>query len=611
VPGFSGLLTDRRLAFRSREILPRCISRREGTGDLAKDVGLAGMQDIDDFQRLRTAIAAAGDIAYDWDLASGQITWWGSSDALLGAEMPPPANGDAFRAMIHGGDLPKRDKALADHIAGEGVFDCEFRLVNAEGATTWAHERGTVIMDRDGKPARLCGSLRDITQRKRVDSRLEYLARYDELTGHFNRSRLKEALTHALSYAQRYNTPGAYMVVGIDRLAAVNEAYGHLAADAVIVGVGQRLDRSLRASDVIGRLDGDRFGIVLAPCPEGDMPAAAERILRAVSQGPIDTPNGPIHVTASVGGVPFLDQWPSAHEAMTRADSALQEAKAAGRNCFVQFDDSPEHRDERRRALSIGEEVQAALKSGRIVTAVQPVVAAGTREVDHYECLLRLRREDGSLMAAGAFIPVVERTAIMRAIDRRALEIAVAELHAVPNVKFAINISGLTAIDRSWQRMLAALVRGKPEIAERMIIEITETVALQDLEETAQFVNAVRDLGCRIALDDFGAGYTSFRYLKMLAINCVKIDGSFVRGLTDNIDNQLFIRTLLGLADGFGLSTVAECVETAAEAALLERRGVHYLQGYHFGAPTIERPWDAQGRSLLAIPRAVAAQPAE
>jgi EAL domain-containing protein (putative c-di-GMP-specific phosphodiesterase class I) len=136
-------------------------------------------------------------------------------------------------------------------------------------------------------------------------------------------------------------------------------------------------------------------------------------------------------------------------------------------------------------------------------------------------------------------------------------------------------------------------------------------VALQDIEETVHFVGAVRDLGCQVALDDFGAGYTSFRYLKVLAISCVKIDGSFVRGLTDNIDNQLFIRTLLGLADGFGLATVAECVETAAEAALLERRGVQFLQGYHFGAPTIERPWDATGQTRLVMPHAAAAQVAE
>ena len=134
-----------------------------------------------------------------------------------------------------------------------------------------------------------------------------------------------------------------------------------------------------------------------------------------------------------------------------------------------------------------------------------------------------------------------------------------------------------------------------------LIVEITETVALNDIEETARFVTAVRDLGCRIALDDFGAGYSSFRNLKALAVDCVKIDGSFVRGLTSNVDNQLFIRTLLGLADGFGLETVAECVETAEEANHLVRRGVRFLQGYYFGRPTVERPWLQAPSEIKAV----------
>jgi EAL domain-containing protein (putative c-di-GMP-specific phosphodiesterase class I) len=206
------------------------------------------------------------------------------------------------------------------------------------------------------------------------------------------------------------------------------------------------------------------------------------------------------------------------------------------------------------------------------------------------------------LLAAGAFMPVVEQSGIMRLIDRHTLELAVRELVEHPQVKLAVNISGLTATDRSWLRCLVAMVKNRPEVARRLTIEITETVAIQDIEETARFVGAIRDLGCRVALDDFGAGYTSFRNLKALAVDCVKIDGSYVRGLADNVDNQLFIRTLLGLAEGFGLATVAECVETAADATHLTRRGVRFLQGYLFGRPTVERPWlDRSGMPRLAL----------
>jgi len=188
----------------------------------------------------------------------------------------------------------------------------------------------------------------------------------------------------------------------------------------------------------------------------------------------------------------------------------------------------------------------------------------------------------------------------------RALELAVEELSAYPELSLAVNVSGHTTSDRNWLRTLGTLVRGIPEVARRLTVEITETVALQDIDETARFVRKLRDLGCRVSLDDFGAGYTSFRNLKALEVDCVKIDGSFVRGLSENVDNQLFVRTLLGLAEGLGLVTVAECVETAPEAALLTRRGVRFLQGWHFGKPEIDRPWLA---APAASPIHAAAQP--
>ena len=427
----------------------------------------------------------------------------------------------------------------------------------------WVHDCGTVERGADGAARAYRGVLRNVTRRKQREARLEYLANFDELTGHFNRSRLKQAVEHAIAYGGRYNTPSAYLVIGIDRLAAVGDSLGAEASDAVIAAVGRTLDRCLRASDIIGRLGGDRFGIVLSNCPDSDISDVAEKILEEVRRAPVNTPNGPVHVTVSVGGVAIADPTIGAEEVFNRADVALSQAKRGGRDGFVRYSDSSEQREARRRSVAIIDEVQAALKTERLVLAYQPIVAALDRRVDHYECLVRLKREDDTVLPAGAFIPVVEQSVLMRLVDRRALELAVRELAEYPDIRLAINISGRTATDRSWLRAMNALLRGHPEIARRLIVEITETVALNDIEETARFVTAVRDLGCRIALDDFGAGYSSFRNLKALAVDCVKIDGSFVRGLTSNVDNQLFIRTLLGLADGFGLETVAECVETA------------------------------------------------
>jgi diguanylate cyclase (GGDEF)-like protein len=560
----------------------------------------------DNNEQLYAALAAAGDLAFAWDTDNERIRWWGDSTRFFAAGGPPPTVNEYLR-RVHVEDQP----ALRAAFQMPGPVDLDFRLPISDTAVRWVHKRAIVTADRHGRAVSVAGILRSVDERKRTQSELEYLARHDDLTGHFNRVRLREAVDHALAHSARYQTSGAYFAIGIDRLTTINEAFGHASADAVIVAVGQRLDRCLRSADVIGRLDSDRFGVILSPCPESDMPVAAERILKAVAQTPIATPSGPIHVTVSVGGVPLHDSWPSTHEVMTRADAALQRAKRSGRNCYVRFDDSPAERQQHRHAVSIAEEVQAALRSNRLVLAVQPVVRATDHTVEHYECLLRLKRADGSIMAAAQFIPHVERTSLMRAIDRHALELAVEELKSHPSVRLAINISGLTANDRGWFRALSSLMRGQPGLAERLIVEITETIALQDIDETARFVRAVRDLGCQIALDDFGAGYTSFRYLKTLAINCVKIDGSFVRGITENIDNQLFIRTLLGLAEGFGLSTVAECVETAEEAAMLTERGVRMLQGYHFGAPVIDRPWQREAPPPATVEDILITEPAD
>lgn len=538
-----------------------------------------------------SALLGAGDAAYSWDLASDRIVWAGRAEEVFGARAEFPATGQVWQSRIHAEDLSARVKALSAHFVDRLAYDLDYRLRGESGAIVWAHDRGRAEFAPDGKPIRVAGTLRAVTARKEREARLEYLANYDSLTGHFNAGRLREALDHALAYAARYEAPGAYLLIGVDNLTAINDAFGWSTADAVLIGVGQRLERALRGSDTIGRAGGDRFGLVLAHCPESEIGLAAERLLATIRSAPIETPDGPLHVTASAGAVLFVGQGPSGVEIQARAESALHEAKRAGRNRYALFAASPAQRELHQRLVSVSSDVQAALKDERLVFAFQPIVDAVDHKVRHYEALLRLQRMDGTIAPAGSFIPIVEQTGLMRLLDRRVLELAIGELTRWTDVTLAINISGLTAGDPSWLRALSGFVKGRPDLAMRLIVEITETVAIRDIDETAKFVAAVRDLGCRVALDDFGAGYTSFRNLKALAIDAVKIDGSFVRGLADNVDNQLFIKTLLGLAEGFGLQTVAECVETPIEAQHLARRGVKLLQGNMFGIPRIERPW--------------------
>ncbi len=565
---------------------------------------------------LRRAIEAAGDIVYEWDLASDRITWIGRFTEIFGGEALLPRTGEAFNARLNPEDLPARLKALGDHLSHGQIYDCEFRVRGENGTFCWVHDRGAAEGPPNGSPQRVVGSLRLITARKQNEARLERLASFDELTGHFNRMRLRDSLDHALAYSGRYDAGGAYLVVGVDKLAMINNAYGYEAGDGVLIAVGQRLDRCLRSSDIIGRIGADRFGVVLARCSEEQMTRAAERILEAVREDAIEVAGMRIHVTVSIGGIMFPAFLGTAYDVMAKAETALKQAKKEGRDGLVSYRVSRQQELLHRRSQSIGEQVQQAMRDGRLMFAYQPVVNSTDHRTAFYECLLRMRDEAGELVPAGAFVPVVEQLGMMRVVDRHVLDLAVRELAEHDDVVLAINISGLTATDQSWLRAMLAQLKGKPDMARRLIVEITETAALHDIEESARFVSALRDVGCRVAVDDFGAGFTSFRHLRSLTVDIVKIDGSFVRNLADNVDNQLFVRNLLGLADAFGLETVAECVETQEDASFLVGEGVKYLQGYYFGRPSLERPWadaraasHASGQPATSMPfRAVSAR---
>lgn len=565
-------------------------------------------RDRQELDWLRNAFAASGDLAYEWDLRTDAVVWSGRAAAVFGCDDPAGIRtATDLERLIHPEDRTRRRQARQRHLAEGVAYDCEFRIQIHSGDFTWVHDRGCATLASNGHPVRFTGVMRRVAGRRVAESAMEERVSFDELTGHYNRVRLRDALDHALAYSARYETPGAYVTIGVDGLSQINDAWGFETADSVIVGIGQRLDRELRASDVVGRMDGDRFGIVLLNCDEAELQSSAERVLGSVQRTPIDTPSGAVPVTVSAGGVTFPNApGQTAHEILRQADIALHEAKQMGRNCFVQYRYSETQRRERRRDMQIARQVQEALRANRLHFAYQPIVGSVDHDVHWYECLLRMMGEDGETVPAATFVTAVERMGVVRSVDLKVLDMAVAELVAHPDLVLGINVSGLTAGDRAWLRLLIALLKGRPEIAHRLIIEITETVALHDIDETARFVAAVRALGCRVALDDFGAGYTSFRHLQALAVDMVKIDGSFVRDLANNLDNQLFVKTLLSLADGFGLETVAECVETADDVAFLAAQGVNYLQGYFFGRPSFARA-SRKARTLRAAANAFSA----
>jgi diguanylate cyclase (GGDEF)-like protein len=549
---------------------------------------VAQLRAADDAERLSLAVSAAGIVAFSWEASGDLITWDGARE-ILPAQVATESvcRGRNFLGFMSSEGRAKVSALLESRAPGNTAIDLDIEFASAMGSV-WYTMAGTRVAGASGKTERLTGLIREITERRRESQRLRYLAMRDELTGHLNRNSLRAELAEAIDKAKAEERNCAFLVASIDRLAMINDNYGFDAADEVIVAVGERLARTLRSTDIIGRTAGNKFGVILRNCSERELSLVADRLRASVRDRVIDTRSGMVSATSSVGAVLLPQGAQSSQEAMLRAEETLERARSAGRDGFAVYAKSPQLETGRLRLMAIADEVVNALKDNRLVFAYQPIVEAKTRAVRHHECLLRMKREDGSILAAGAFIPAAEQLGLVRLVDRRALEMTVEMLHSNPQLSLGVNVSGTTAGDPSWLKSFIDYVRANASVAPRMIVELTETAALHHFEENANFVSQLRELGCRVAIDDFGAGYTSFRNLQMLRVDMVKIDGAYVQGLCSSPDNQIFVRTLVDLAKNFKLKTVAEWVGTEEEAALLESFGIDYFQGFLFGVPKLE-----------------------
>lgn len=541
---------------------------------------------------LLRALVAAGDLVYDWDLHGDEIRWHGPVDAVLGASTAGrAASGKGYGAQVHPDDRSDRLLALARHLDRGESYDCVYRVADGAGGYRWINDRGTAERNGSGPPARMAGVIRTVDAFKGEEEKLRRLAFRDDLTGLPNRRRLLQRLDRMLRTMIAGGRVGGLVVVGIDQLGMVNNVFGYPSGDAVLAEVGKRLEAGVGKGGEVARITGDRFAAVLAGGGADETEKSVERLLLDLRSRTVDTPGGDLRITVSGGWVSIPSQARTARDALAKAESAMLEAKRSGRDAVQPYRESQERRRSQRIDLAVADLIERALLNSRIDLAFQPVVDSGDHSIKHYEALLRIGDDFGGMLNAGALIGTAESMGLMRRLDRAVLDLAIGELTRHPKISLAVNVSAVNAGRGSWIDRAVEHLQGKREIASRLLVEITETVALVDPDETARFVEMLHQLGAKVAIDDFGAGNTSFRALRRLGVDMVKIDGSFVTGIATNPDNQLFVRALVGIARGFGLTTVAEFVETADEAQFLRDEGVGQLQGYLFGRPEMARPW--------------------
>lgn len=552
------------------------------------------LSELSEAQRLRLALSAAGDVVYDWSPGDGAMQWTGDPGAHLGfGEVSHFETDKGYHALIDDTAAAARARLVLSPPADGGAFHLEYSLKTG-GAPVWVEERGVCLPGSNGQAERIVGVVRNITERKLREAHLSWAASYDEMTGHLNRLRLRERLAqHLEELPTAERKPAVYCVAAIDDLAVINETYGFDTADEVIVAVGRRMAEAAGAKCAVGRTAGNKFGLILENCTAGEMADRAATLRAAARTRVIPTRGGAVSVSVSIGAVALPQDARNSQEAMARAEEALDRAKVHGRDNYSAYSHSPQRESLRKRTVAIGDQIVTALSENRIVLAYQPIVDAKTGEAVMHECLVRISRPEGQVIAASDFVPVAEQLGLIRRLDRRVLELTVEALHKHRGAALSLNVSGMTASDRPTLEAFVTYLEGHAEVAPRLIVELTETAALVDIEESMRFVSRVRALGAKVAIDDFGAGYTSFRNLQSLNVDMVKVDGSFVKGLADSRDNQIFVRTLVDLAKNFNLSTVAEWVAEEREVEILKSYGVDYLQGFFYGRPDVAEPWTA------------------
>jgi len=542
-----------------------------------------------------TILACLGQAAFVWELGSDAIAWTDHLGSVF-PDIPAAAlaTGSEFAKLIEPVRTIRTD-ALSQSSSvdrGDGV---PYRIEYGVRASTshpvqWIEESGCWFAGAGGKPARVQGIVRIDNERHAREEQLLKLSRHDPLTGELNRTHLIAALAEAIEQAMRFRTSSAFMLIGIDHLARINDAFGFDIADQVISDVAKRIRARLRGGDMLGRFSGNKFGLVLKNCTVDDMNTAAERFLAGIRDDVVPTKSGPVSVTASIGAVSVPRYARSADDAINRAHETLDMAKRRRAGSFSTWRPNVERDAQRRVNIRVTDEIVTALNERRIVMAFEPVVDARTREPAFHECLVRMQQDDGQFLLAPDIVPVAEKLGLIRLVDHRVLELVVAELAAAPNVQLSLNISPDTTMDPDWWASIESLMGAHPGVAERLIVEITETVAIQDIDDVRGFVTRLKNFGSRIAIDDFGAGYTSFRNLRKLGVDIVKIDGAFVQNIARSADDRAFVQTLIDLARRLGIKTVAEWVQDEEAASMLRDWGCDYIQGRLIGLASSDRP---------------------
>ncbi|WP_460813096.1 bifunctional diguanylate cyclase/phosphodiesterase [Luteimonas pelagia] len=475
--------------------------------------------------------------------------------------------------------------------ADPAMSNVESALLSANGDRFWANVSISPVVV-GGKPKFLLVAS-DISEQRQLTELLTYQASHDALTELYNRREFERRVERALARVSAGGPPFALLYIDLDQFKLINDTSGHIAGDQLLTQLAANLREQLRAGDVLARLGGDEFGVLAADVRDIDgARLVAERMREQIDGYVFVWEQRTYTVTASFGGVLIDDPDVHLKELFARADTACYMAKESGRNRVHFYSEQDDETAQRRSEMEWVSRLRWALEEGRLLLDYQELrpLAPDADGAPHIELLLRLRDEHGRVVMPGAFIPAAERFGLMPSIDRWVVETALSNFDRLHSEGAdlglcTINLSGASIEDESLVELVLELIARHGIEPSRVCFEMTETVAVRNLAQASHFVQRLRQAGCKVALDDFGAGMSSFGYLKNLPVDMIKIDGSFIRDLVNDPMSQAIVRAVTDIGHKRGLDVIAEWVSNESLIETLVEIGVDYAQGFALHRP--------------------------
>jgi len=538
-------------------------------------------------RRLNRLLSGLHAVVWEADPGQGRFHYVSAAaQELLGYPRKEWLSPDFCARHVHPSDLDWVQSFLSHPGAATDNIALDFRIYDRRGDCLWL--RMISALERREQGAVLTGLLLDVTEEKRTAQRLTYLADHDPLTGLINRRRFQEKLEEQIASSLRYASQGALLFIDLDQFKYINDAHGHHMGDEYLRQVAQHLKANLRQGDILGRLGGDEFGVILPDFEAAQVDSLCETVLKALNNQEFVHADRRTPFAASIGVALFPQQADKANDLLAKADSAMYVAKEQGRNTYrvyAEANDAARLQDK----IYWEEQIRRALKENRFRLFFQPIVDLRSGTIKHYESLLRMVGEDGKIIPPGAFIGVAERFGMIREIDHWVVENAIRtqgdSIRRGKSVALTVNLSGRHFGSRDILALIQDATRRHGANPNCIVFEVTETAAVENFADARTFIQALRDSGYRFALDDFGVGFASFDYLKHILVDYIKIDGSFVRNLNREQVDRIFVSAIAEMARDLGVQAIAEFVENREIAETLRTLGVPFGQGYYFGKP--------------------------